>query len=141
MALDLSNDQRSRLCRVEQDMAIYSCMRMCGESLTRMASKNHDQYFFANFAFGAMLSHLWASASHSEGLLELLHHACTYMHHAKWDNNHAPTINTADSPRRHQYVCQLIKLGLNTIVRSAYSMPNTTGMAATVTPERHRLGI
>jgi hypothetical protein len=62
------------------------------------------------------------------------------MHHTKRDN-HAPTINTADSPRRHQYVFQLIELGLNTIVRRAYSMPNTTGMAATLTPEHHRLGI
>jgi hypothetical protein len=63
-----------------------------------------------------------------------------HMHHTKWDN-HAPAINTADSPRRHQYVCQLVKLGLNTIVRSAYSMPNTTGVAAALTPEHHRLGI
>jgi hypothetical protein len=63
-----------------------------------------------------------------------------HMHHTKWDN-HAPTINTVDSPRRHQCVCQLIKLGLNNIVRSAYSMPNTTGMAATLIPKHHRLGI
>jgi hypothetical protein len=32
-------------------MAIYSCMRMCGESLTRMASKNHDQYLFCELRF------------------------------------------------------------------------------------------
>jgi hypothetical protein len=31
-------------------------------------------------------------------------------------------------------VCQLIKLGLNTVVQSIYSMPSATGMAATVTP-------
>jgi hypothetical protein len=36
---------------------------------------------------------------------------------------------------------QLIKLGLNTIVQSAYTMPSTTGMAATVTPEHLRLDI
>jgi hypothetical protein len=63
-----------------------------------------------------------------------------HMYHTKWDN-HAPPINTADSPRRRQYVCQLIKLGHNTIVQITYSMPSTTGMAATVTPEHRRLGI
>jgi hypothetical protein len=62
------------------------------------------------------------------------------MHHTKWDN-HAPTFNTADSPRRRQCVCQLMELGLSTVVQSAYFMPNATGMAATATPERHRLGI
>jgi hypothetical protein len=59
-----------------------------------------------------------------------------HMHHTKC-GNHAPTINTADSPRRHQYACQLIKLGLNTVVQSTYSMPSTTGMAATVTTNFH----
>jgi hypothetical protein len=42
-------------------------------------------------------------------------------------------------------VCQLIKLGLSTIVQSACSMPVplVSGMAATATPEpeRHRLDI
>jgi hypothetical protein len=77
-----------------------------------------------------MLSHLWANASHSEGFLELLHHACTCI----IPNGiaiHAPAINTADSPRRHQCVYQLIKPWLSTIVQSAYNIPSTTGMTAT----------
>jgi hypothetical protein len=97
--------------------------------------------FFANFAFGAMLSPLWANASHSEGLLELLHHACTCIMPNGITMYHAPTTNTADSPRRHQYVCQLIKPGLSTIVQSAYTMPSTAGMTAAVTLEHHHLDI
>ena len=112
---------------------------MYGEDLTRMASKNHDQYLFCELRFWgddfAPLGECWSLG----GVLGAIA-PCMHMHHTKWDN-HAPTINTADSPRRHQYVCQLIKLGLNTIVRSAYSMPNTTGVTATLTPEHHRLGI
>jgi hypothetical protein len=43
---DLSNDLRSRLCRVEQDMRdVY------GEDLTRMANKNHDQCLFCELRF------------------------------------------------------------------------------------------
>jgi hypothetical protein len=54
----LSNDQRSRLCRVEQDMAIYSygyiflhARCTVRKDLTRMASKNHDQYLFCELRF------------------------------------------------------------------------------------------
>ena len=104
-----------------------------------MASKTHDQYLFCELRFWgddfAPLSECWSLG----GVLGAIA-PCMHMHHTKWDN-HAPTINTADSPRRHQYVCQLIKLGLSTIAQSAYFMPNATGMAATVTPEHHRLGI
>jgi hypothetical protein len=140
MAL-LSNDQRSRLCRVEQDMAICSCMRMSRGSRPRMASKNHGQYFFASFSllgrcfrtFGRML----VTRRGSWGYCTMHAHAsCTKC------DSHAPATNTADSPRRHQYVHQsLIKLGLNTAVQSAYTMPSTTGMAAAVTPAHHHLDI
>ena len=62
-----------------------------------------------------------------------------HVHHTKWDNP-AATMSTADSPSRHQRVCQLIKLGLNTIAQSFHTMPSITGMATTVTPEHYHLG-
>jgi hypothetical protein len=93
-----------------------------------MASKNHDQYFFANFAFGAMILHLWANAGHSEGFLKLSHHACTCI--------------IPNGITMHRLSTPPIRQGdTSAIAQSAYSMPSSTGMAATVTPDRHRLGI
>ena len=37
-------------------------------------------------------------------------------------------------------MCQLIKLGLNNIAQSFHTMPSTTGMATTITPEHYHLG-
>jgi hypothetical protein len=49
---DLGNDQRSQLCRVEQDTWPYIFARaMYGGDLTRMASKNHNQYLFCELRF------------------------------------------------------------------------------------------
>jgi hypothetical protein len=104
---------------------------MYGGDLTRMASKNHDQYLFCKLRFWgdafAPLSECWPLGG-ALGVTapSMLHHACTcIIHHTKWDN-HAPTttINTADLPRRHQRVCQLIKLGPNATVLGEQSNPN-----------------
>jgi hypothetical protein len=112
---------------------------MYGEDLTRMASKNHDQYLFCELRFWgdafAPLGECWSLG----GVLGAIA-PCMHMHHTKWDS-HAPTINTADSPRRHQCVYQLIKLGLSTVVQSAYSMPAPLVWPLPSPPERHRLDI
>jgi hypothetical protein len=41
--------------------------------------------FFANFAFGAVLSHLWANAGHSEGILELARQKKASSHREEGD--------------------------------------------------------
>ena len=66
---------------------------MYGEDLTRMASKNHNQYLFCELRFSgdafAPLGECWSLG----GVLGATA-PCMQMHHTKWDN-HAPTINTS----------------------------------------------